>query len=50
MKNLKQTSVSKLVARFDKELMNLLNEDLKAIKAAKNQIVKKMSPERLSAA
>lgn len=50
MKNYKHTSVSKLVARFDNELMNIITEDLKAIKAAKNQLIKTLSPERLTAA
>lgn len=36
MKNVKQPAASKLVARFDNELRNLLMEDLKVFKK-KNQ-------------
>lgn len=36
MKNFNKPSTSKLVAQFDKDLMNLLAQDLKAFKA-KNQ-------------
>ncbi len=39
MKTYKQTTVSKLVDRFDNELRTIIMNDLKAIKAAKNQLV-----------
>ncbi|GAA4319449.1 hypothetical protein GCM10023149_18130 [Mucilaginibacter gynuensis] len=50
MKTYKKPSVSKLVARFDNELKNILMNDLKAIKAAKDQLLNKISADRLSAA
>jgi hypothetical protein len=36
MKSHQKPSVSKLVARFDKELKNILMNDLKAVKEIKN--------------
>jgi len=39
MKNHNKPAASKLVARFDKELKNILMNDLKAIKKAKNQFI-----------
>ncbi|WP_262895513.1 hypothetical protein [Mucilaginibacter segetis] len=36
MKTYQKPATSKLVARFDKELMNILMNDLKTIKALKN--------------
>jgi len=39
MKNHSKPAVSKLVARFDKELKNILMTDLKAIKKAKSQFL-----------
>jgi hypothetical protein len=39
MRTYNKTTVSKLVARFDTELKNILMSDLKAIKAAKNEIL-----------
>jgi len=50
MKSYKKPSVSKLVARFDKELKNLLMDDLKALKAAKNQLMHVIGPDHLTAA
>ncbi len=38
MKNINQPAANKLTVRFDKELMKLLTNDLKAIKA-KNQFL-----------
>jgi hypothetical protein len=40
MKNFNKPSTSKLVSQFDKQLMELLAEDLKAFKT-KNQFVSK---------
>ncbi|RKR81945.1 hypothetical protein BDD43_2107 [Mucilaginibacter gracilis] len=39
MKTYKTTSVSQLVASFDNELKNLLLDDLKAIKTAKQKLI-----------
>jgi hypothetical protein len=39
MKTYNKPSISKLVNRFDNELKNLLLEDLKAVRATKNQIL-----------
>jgi hypothetical protein len=36
MKNYQKPAVSKLVSQFDKQLMNILMSDLKAVKALKN--------------
>jgi hypothetical protein len=47
MKAYQKQSVSKLVARFDKELKNILMTDLKAVKAIKNQL---MNNQNLNAA
>ncbi|MCJ8210356.1 hypothetical protein MUY27_11610 [Mucilaginibacter sp. RS28] len=43
MKTPSKTSVTKLINRFDNELMNLLMEDLKAVKSAKNQLMEKIA-------
>jgi len=37
MKTYNTASASKLVARFDRELKNIIMNDLKALKQAKNQ-------------
>lgn len=50
MKTYKNTSASKLVARFDKELRNIIMNDLKAIKTAKNQIFNSITANQLTAA
>lgn len=42
MKTYKKTSVSKLVDRFDNELMNILMSDLQNIKAAKDKLINKI--------
>jgi len=47
MKAYQKQSVSKLVARFDRELKNILMTDLKAAKALKNQF---MNSQNLNAA
>lgn len=39
MKAKNTSSITKLVARFDNELKNLLLEDLKAIKSTKDQLL-----------
>ncbi len=50
MKAYKKPSVSKLVARFDKELKSILVNDLKALKAAKNNFMHAIGPDHLTAA
>jgi len=50
MKTYNKPSVSKLVARFDRELKNILMNDLKALKKVKNQILNEVGAERLAAA
>lgn len=42
MKTYSKTSISKLVTRFDNELKNMLLEDLKNVKTAKDQLVDKI--------
>lgn len=42
MKTQNTSTVSKLINRFDNELRNLLMEDLKAVKEAKNQLIDKI--------
>jgi hypothetical protein len=53
MKTYKKTATSKLVARFDNELMNLLSEDLRTFKE-RNQFVssnkQEVAQQQLSAA
>ncbi|MBS7564140.1 hypothetical protein KHS38_06955 [Mucilaginibacter sp. Bleaf8] len=39
MKTYRKPSISKLVNRFDNELKNLLLEDLKTVRTAKNQLL-----------
>jgi hypothetical protein len=54
MRTYSQPSISKLVARFDNELKNLLLQDLASAKQAKDQLVntikQKISKKGLSAA
>lgn len=50
MKTYKKPSVSKLVARFDKELKEILMNDLKALKATRNQFLNAITADHLSAA
>jgi hypothetical protein len=50
MKTNRKTATSKLVARFDNELMNILMNDLKNIKGVKNQFLKLIKTEQLSVA
>ncbi|CAN5377966.1 hypothetical protein BH09BAC6_BH09BAC6_13260 [soil metagenome] len=49
MKTYKKTSASKLVARFDKELMNIIMNDLKTLKT-KNQFLNNSCADQLTAA
>jgi hypothetical protein len=50
MKTYNKPATSKLVARFDKELRNLLMEDLKALKEVKNQFFSGIKSSHLSVA
>ena len=50
MKTNRKPATSKLVARFDNELMNILMEDLRAIKTVKNRFLKLIKTEQLSVA
>ncbi|MBE9584788.1 hypothetical protein IM792_10050 [Mucilaginibacter sp. JRF] len=50
MKTFRKTSITKLVTKFDNELKELLMNDLKAIKQAKNQFVSAINNNGLSAA
>ena len=50
MKNHQKPAISKLVARFDSELREIIMNDLKMINGAKNQFLKAIKTERLSVA
>ena len=51
MKTINQKpAVSKLVARFDSELREILLNDLKMLRSAKNQFLKAIKNEQLSVA
>lgn len=50
MKTYRKPSASKLVAKFDSELKDLLMSDLKAVKAAKNQFSNQTNNNSLTAA
>ena len=50
MKNNQKPAASKLVARFDNELRNLIMEDLRAIRGVKNHFLKAIRTEQLSVA
>ena len=50
MKNQQKPAISKLVARFDNELREILMNDLKMIKGAKNNFLRAIKNEQLSVA
>jgi len=50
MKTYQKPATSKLVARFDNELMNILMDDLKTIRRVKTNFLKLIKPEQLSVA
>jgi hypothetical protein len=50
MKIEKKPAISKLVARFDNELRNILMNDLKAMRQTKYQFLKAIKPSQLSVA
>jgi hypothetical protein len=50
MKSQQKPAISKLVARFDNELREILMNDLKMIKAAKSNFLRAVKNEQLSVA
>ena len=50
MKFSQKPATSKLVARYDNELMQIIMGDLRAIKGVKNQFLKLIKTEQLSVA
>ncbi|MDB5116232.1 MAG: hypothetical protein JWQ79_1724 [Mucilaginibacter sp.] len=50
MKSQQKPAISKLVARFDNELREIIMNDLKAIKGVKNQFLRAIKTESLSVA
>ncbi|WP_207427983.1 hypothetical protein [Pedobacter sp. SYSU D00535] len=44
MKKANKTTVIKLSERFDKELLNILSEELKSLKSTKDSIIKTLRP------
>ncbi|WP_179415205.1 hypothetical protein HDF19_08250 [Mucilaginibacter sp. E4BP6] len=50
MKTYNKIATSKLVNRFDEELLNILREDLKAVKIAKVQFINRINNNLLPAA
>jgi hypothetical protein len=50
MKSYNKIATSKLVKRFDEELLNILREDLKAMKQAKFQFINRINNNLLPAA
>ncbi len=50
MKTYKHASTSKLVTRFDNELVKIIRNDLKAIRAAKTQFLNSVATDHLTAA
>jgi len=45
MKMLNKTYVTKLSEKFDRQLLSILSQELGSIKASKNKIIKKLTPE-----
>jgi len=50
MKTYQKPATSKLVARFDNELMNIIREDLRTVRVVKNRFLKLIITEQLSVA
>ena len=50
MKTYNKTAISKIVTRIDEELLNILREDLKAMKQAKVQFINRINNNLLPAA
>jgi len=50
MKTLKLTSTSKLIARFDNDLKQIIMNDLKVLKEAKIKFLNSVGPESFTAA
>ena len=50
MRTYQKPATSKLVARFDNELMHIIMGDLRAVRGVKNQFLKLIKTEQLSVA
>jgi hypothetical protein len=50
MKTYRKPAASKLVARFDTELMNIIMDDLRVMKGTKNRFLRLIKTEQLSVA
>jgi hypothetical protein len=50
MKTYQKPATSKLVARFDNELMNIIMEDLRTVRVVRNRFLKLIKTEQLSVA
>jgi len=50
MKTYQRPATSKLVARFDNELKNIIMEDLRAIRTVRSRFLKLIKTEQLSVA
>ena len=50
MKTYQKPATSKLVARFDNELMNIIMEDLRTVRLVRNRFLKLIKTEQLSVA
>lgn len=44
MKKLNDTKIVKLTEKFDRQLLKILNNELKAVREAKDQIIKTLKP------
>ncbi|WP_207531699.1 hypothetical protein [Desertivirga arenae] len=44
MKKFTETKIVKLTEKFDRQLLKILNNELKAVKEAKEQIIKTLKP------
>lgn len=47
MKNPKKTQAIRLIEKFDKQLRDILNEELKSVRAVKNHIIGKLTNDDL---
>jgi len=50
MKTYQKPATSKLVARFDNELMNIIMADLRSVRTVKNNFLRLIKTEQLSVA
>lgn len=44
MKNTTETPIIRLTEKFDKQLLRILKNEIKAVKETKNQIIKSLKP------